>query len=186
MQRCTVAHRAHSSGSVAHAAQNKLLTAAAALQQQRQRQQRQTLATRASFKAAGPGKLYIDPVEKEVAAFAPATVANLGPGFDWMGCAVEARRPCRGCCSADGAAAAATSAAALPSNQCQPLLGRSQGDGDVVTARVLPDRPGEVVIEGIEGDGGRLSLQARWERGAGAGVLLLFFAFPAAAGATTV
>lgn len=29
-----------------------------------------------------------------------------------------------------------------------------------MTARVLPDRPGEVVIEGIEGDGGRLSLEA--------------------------
>ena len=40
---------------------------------------------------AGQGKLYIDPVEKEAAAFAPATVANLGPGFDWMGCAVEVR-----------------------------------------------------------------------------------------------
>lgn len=38
---------------------------------------------------AGQGKVYIDPVEKETAAFAPATVANLGPGFDWMGCAVE-------------------------------------------------------------------------------------------------
>ena len=40
---------------------------------------------------AGQGKLYIDPVEREAAAFAPATVANLGPGFDWMGCAVEVR-----------------------------------------------------------------------------------------------
>lgn len=38
---------------------------------------------------AGQGKVYIDAVEKEAAAFAPATVANLGPGFDWMGCAVE-------------------------------------------------------------------------------------------------
>jgi homoserine kinase len=27
-----------------------------------------------------------------------------------------------------------------------------------VTARVLPDQPGRVVIEGITGDGGRLSL----------------------------
>lgn len=42
---------------------------------------------------AAQGKVYIDPVEKEAAAFAPATVANLGPGFDWMGCAVEVRRP---------------------------------------------------------------------------------------------
>lgn len=72
---------------------------------------------------AGQGKAFIDPVEKEAAAFAPATVANLGPGFDWMGCAVE-------------------------------------GDGDVVTATALPDRPGEVVIESIVGDGGRLSLEA--------------------------
>jgi homoserine kinase len=35
------------------------------------------------------GKVYIDPVKDECAAFAPATVANLGPGFDWLGCAVE-------------------------------------------------------------------------------------------------
>jgi homoserine kinase len=40
---------------------------------------------------AGQGKIYIDAVEREAAAFAPATVANLGPGFDWMGCAVEVR-----------------------------------------------------------------------------------------------
>eukprot|EP00967_Tisochrysis_lutea_P030680 scaffold36070_cov17-Tisochrysis_lutea.AAC.2 len=31
----------------------------------------------------------IQPALKEAAAFAPATVANLGPGYDWMGCAVE-------------------------------------------------------------------------------------------------
>jgi hypothetical protein len=35
------------------------------------------------------GKVYLDPVQSEVTAFAPATVANLGPGFDWLGCAVE-------------------------------------------------------------------------------------------------
>jgi hypothetical protein len=35
------------------------------------------------------GKLYIEPVLQESTAFAPATIANLGPGFDWMGCAVE-------------------------------------------------------------------------------------------------
>ena len=34
------------------------------------------------------GEAYIEPVTKECTAFAPATVANLGPGFDWMGCAV--------------------------------------------------------------------------------------------------
>ena len=35
-----------------------------------------------------------------------------------------------------------------------------QGQGDTVTATVLPDRPGHVEIESIEGDGGRLTLQA--------------------------
>lgn len=35
------------------------------------------------------GKVYLDPVQSEATAFAPATVANLGPGFDWLGCAVE-------------------------------------------------------------------------------------------------
>lgn len=39
--------------------------------------------------AVAGGKVYIDPVKQECAAFAPATVANLGPGFDWLGCAVE-------------------------------------------------------------------------------------------------
>lgn len=43
---------------------------------------------------AVPGtKLYIDPTLETVSAFAPATVANLGPGFDWLGCAVEVRTP---------------------------------------------------------------------------------------------
>ncbi|KAF5843025.1 ribosomal protein S5 domain 2-type protein [Dunaliella salina] len=63
----------------------------------------------------------VQPVLKEAAAFAPATVANLGPGYDWMGCAVE-------------------------------------GGGDVVVARALPDKPGQVVIEKIDGDNGRLTL----------------------------
>ena len=35
-----------------------------------------------------------------------------------------------------------------------------QGEGDTVTASVLEGRPGEVVIESIEGDDGRLSLVA--------------------------
>lgn len=47
-----------------------------------------------------------------------------------------------------------------PSQGPSPPRNPLQGEGDVVTARVLPDRPGEVVIEGIEGDGGRLSLEA--------------------------
>lgn len=33
----------------------------------------------------------LDPVTAEASAWAPATVANLGPGFDWMGCAVNVR-----------------------------------------------------------------------------------------------
>lgn len=35
-----------------------------------------------------------------------------------------------------------------------------QGEGDTVTATVLEGSPGQVVIEKIEGDGGRLSLTA--------------------------
>jgi homoserine kinase len=38
--------------------------------------------------------VYLDPVQDEATAFAPATVANLGPGFDWLGCAVEVRPRC--------------------------------------------------------------------------------------------
>ena len=33
----------------------------------------------------------LEPVTAEATAWAPATVANLGPGFDWMGCAVNVR-----------------------------------------------------------------------------------------------
>lgn len=39
-------------------------------------------------------------------------------------------------------------------------IDRSQGEGDTVKARVLPDQPGKVVIDKIEGDNGRLSLVA--------------------------
>lgn len=31
----------------------------------------------------------LQPVAQHSTAFAPATVANLGPGFDWLGCAVD-------------------------------------------------------------------------------------------------
>jgi len=65
----------------------------------------------------------LTPVASSVSAFAPATVANLGPGFDWLGAAVG-------------------------------------GAGDTVVARPLPGEPGKIVIDGIEGDGGRLSLKA--------------------------
>eukprot|EP00775_Hariotina_reticulata_P003318 gene3318-3595_t len=78
------------------------------------------------------GKVYLDPVQDVAVAFAPATIANLGPGFDWLGCAVE-------------------------------------GEGDTVTARVLIDQPGKVVIEGIQGDGGcwgalAVAFHLRWTR----------------------
>jgi hypothetical protein len=45
-------------------------------------------ARRATPVVAG-GKVLLDPVVQETNAYAPATVANLGPGFDWLGCAVE-------------------------------------------------------------------------------------------------
>lgn len=31
----------------------------------------------------------LEPVADHATAFAPATIANLGPGFDWLGCAVD-------------------------------------------------------------------------------------------------
>jgi len=69
-------------------------------------------------------KSYLDPATTSIAAFGPATIANLGPGFDWLGCAVA-------------------------------------GQGDVVTARAIESlAPGQVVIESITGDNGRLSLDA--------------------------
>ena len=42
------------------------------------------------------------------------------------------------------------------------MLGRTdlQGEGDTVTARPLEGRPGEVIIESIVGDDGRLSKTA--------------------------
>lgn len=65
----------------------------------------------------------LEPVVEEVSAFSPATVANLGCGFDFMGCAVE-------------------------------------GQGDIVTATLRPDIPGQVLISDIVGAGDRLSYEA--------------------------
>jgi homoserine kinase len=48
-----------------------------------------TRATSSRLPIVAGGKVYLDPVQSEATAFAPATVANLGPGFDWLGCAVE-------------------------------------------------------------------------------------------------
>mmetsp|Transcript_29811 Transcript_29811/g.41198 ORF Transcript_29811/g.41198 Transcript_29811/m.41198 type:complete len:391 (-) Transcript_29811:164-1336(-) len=72
--------------------------------------------------ASSKSQILIEPVTEVASAFSPATVANLGSGFDFMGCAVE-------------------------------------GQGDVVTAHLRTDIPGQVVIEGISGDDGRLSLE---------------------------
>ena len=44
---------------------------------------------RLACQSLAPGKQTIEPVLQQATAFAPATIANLGPGFDWMGCAVE-------------------------------------------------------------------------------------------------
>ena len=72
----------------------------------------------------------IDPALTYSAAFAPSTVANLGPGFDLLGCAVEGR---------------GDTVAAKPFE----LAGG---------AKSLEDR---VVIESIEGDQGRLTLESK-------------------------
>lgn len=44
---------------------------------------------RRSTHVAFGGKNYLDPATASIAAFGPATVANLGPGFDWLGCAID-------------------------------------------------------------------------------------------------
>lgn len=79
---------------------------------------------RSRFRRHGHAQLKlqaISPQSERVSVFAPATIANLGPGFDFLGVAVE-------------------------------------GQGDYVCARPLVGRPGTVIIEGIHGDEGRLSL----------------------------
>jgi hypothetical protein len=54
---------------------------------------RRTIWVRASLLSSGPTPIQKDgalqPVRQQVTAFAPATIANLGPGFDWLGCAVD-------------------------------------------------------------------------------------------------
>lgn len=67
----------------------------------------------------------IEPALEVARAFAPSTVANLGPGFDLLGCAVEGR-------------------------------------GDTVIAKPFEasKRLGRLIIDKIEGDQGRLTLEA--------------------------
>jgi len=119
----------------------------------------------------------LSPHQKIAKAFAPATIANLGPGFDWMGCAVEVclklksntrlprpRRPY-------GVAALYQLVVVLSPKYAHHSLYKQfdlyeqfdflQGEGDVVIAEAMPDLPGgEVVIKSITGDDGRLPLVA--------------------------
>ncbi|KAJ0681952.1 putative homoserine kinase [Helianthus annuus] len=44
---------------------------------------------RCNLSVTSPPKLEPEPVYTSVKSFAPATVANLGPGFDFLGCAVD-------------------------------------------------------------------------------------------------
>jgi hypothetical protein len=63
-------------------------------QHQLQYQRRFDGLRRTSCQSVATGKLYLEPVLQQTVAFAPATIANLGPGFDWMGCAVEVAKRC--------------------------------------------------------------------------------------------
>ena len=47
-----------------------------------------------------------------------------------------------------------------PAPECCRSLDVPQGEGDTVVATALPDRPGHVEIASIQGDGGRLTLEA--------------------------
>lgn len=104
----------------------------------------------------------LEPVTAEASAWAPATVANLGPGFDWMGCAVNVRISSLEPCACLSKMQAHLICSPFACCSCQ-RHGRDhvQGDGDTVTA--IADEaaePGSITIESIEGDGGRLSLTA--------------------------
>ena len=44
-----------------------------------------------SIESSGLRTGIVEPVRQSVTVTAPATVANLGPGFDWLGCAVQVR-----------------------------------------------------------------------------------------------
>ena len=112
--------------------------------------------------------------------------ANLGVGFDWLGCAVEV-----GCSPRHTGQRAVLLAHASSRKSSQLASARlictspnsmwyflhfwllasetarpesqiviAQGDGDIVTATALPGQPGVVRIDSITGDGGRLSLDA--------------------------
>ena len=97
------------------------------------------------------GKL--QPQQNIAKAFAPATIANLGPGFDWMGCAVEVSQMLAAVHPSQSRAYNVQGTANLK----LAYLFALQGEGDVVTARVDSQLPaGQVVIEDITGDDGRL------------------------------
>ena len=97
--------------------------------------------------------------QKSAKAFAPATIANLGPGFDWMGCAVEVN---------SSSTVQFTVNPRCGSKQLLALMALviflfacMKGEGDIVIAEAMPDLPGgEVVIQSITGDDGRLPLVA--------------------------
>jgi hypothetical protein len=69
-------------------------TSSSCIAQRRLAPRRCVVARAAVRHVVAGGKVYLDPVQDEATAFAPATVANLGPGFDWLGCAVEVRPRC--------------------------------------------------------------------------------------------
>ena len=106
---------------------------------------------------------------KVAKAFAPATIANLGPGFDWMGCAVEVKSsftlsaqqvPVKSTGTLQQSASKDT-ASRRDKASLKALLLCVKGEGDIVIAEALPDLPnGEVIIQSITGDDGRLPLVA--------------------------
>ncbi len=77
---------------------------------------RASLAQEQAAPASRPGA---EPQLREAVAFAPATVANLGPGFDWMGCAVEVSGLKRKCKFTDNAGCGAIALLA-GSGRCSP------------------------------------------------------------------
>lgn len=106
-------------------------------------------------------EVQVQPCYQTVTAFAPATVANLGPGFDWIGCAVKVcalfppRPRCRYAPGADPRRLEGT----IPTAPAHSYANVCQGQGDTVRATVLEGQPGKVVINSITGDNGKLTLE---------------------------
>lgn len=110
--------------------------AACTLRSRGQRPRRQ-LRLRAQCSAAE-----LHPQQQQVRAFAPATIANLGVGFDWLGCAVGDKN--------DSAAGDIVTATALPGQPGKVVIERIMGDGGRLPLEAAENCVGIAALEALE------------------------------------